>query len=189
MPRFAASLSVCLLLVAGSMPLKAQEARASIEGRVTDQQGAVIPGARVAVTAENTNVSQTTVTNQQGSWTVRFLIPGSYRIVVSATGFKASERKGIVLQTADIKQLDIALEIGNVSETLTVTAEVPLVDTNVATSGTVIETEVVTEIPLMSRIPFQLATMSPGVLAVDQNNNVAMMWSKNAASGDRKSVV
>lgn len=173
------------LFLFSSGSLQAQEARASIEGRVTDQQGALIPGARVTVTANQTNVSQTTTTNGQGSWTVRFLIPGSYRIVVSAEGFKASERKGIVLQTADIKQVDVALEIGNVSETLTVTAEVPLVDTTVATSGTVIETEIVTEIPLMSRIPFQLATMSPGVLAVDQNNNVAMMWSKNAASAIR----
>lgn len=177
----------CLLLFlfGGTVSLQAQEARASIEGKVTDQQGALIPGARVTVTAEQTNVSQTTTANERGAWTVRFLIPGSYRIVVSAEGFKASERKGLVLQTADIKQMDIALEIGNVTETLTVTAEVPLVDTTVATSGTVIETEVVTEIPLMSRIPFQLATMSPGVMAVDQNNNVAMMWSKNAASAIR----
>jgi hypothetical protein len=65
---------------------------------------------------------------------------------------------------------------------VTVSAEAALIDTTAATSGTVVAPEAVTEIPVMSRIPFQLATISPGVQAVDQNNNVAMMWSKNAAS-------
>lgn len=156
-----------------------------MEGRVTDPQGSAVAGAAVTVTAESTNVRQSTVTNEQGSWTIRFLIPGTYRIQVSASGFKTVERKGISLQTADIKQVDIALEVGAVSETVTVTASASLLDTTSATSGTVIETDVLTEIPVMSRIPFQLATMSPGVQAVDQNNNVAMMWSKNAASAIR----
>ncbi|MEN6602415.1 MAG: carboxypeptidase regulatory-like domain-containing protein [Bryobacteraceae bacterium] len=159
-----------------------QEARANIEGKVTDAQGASVPGARVSVVSESTNVKQDTVTNELGAWTVRFLNPGSYRITVSSPGFMTLERSGIVLQTADMKQVDLVLEIGQVSDKIIVVAEAALVDTTVATSGTVIEPEVVTEMPVMSRIPFQLATMSPGVQAVDQNNNVAMMWSKNAAS-------
>src|SRR5574340_473799 len=162
-----------------------QESRANIEGRVTDPQGAAVPGAEVTVIAQDTNVKQSTTTNEQGSWTVRFLNPGSYRILVSATGFKTTERKGIVLQVADMKQVDAVLEIGQVSETVTVTAEAALIDTTAATSGTVIEADVVTEMPVMSRIPFQLATISPGVQAVDQNNNVAMMWSKDATSAIR----
>ncbi len=163
----------------------AQESRANIEGRVTDPQGAAVLGAKVSVVSEDTNVSQETVTNDQGSWTVRFLNPGTYRIVITAAGFKKSERKGVVLQVADMKQVDMVLELGQLTETVTVTAEAALIDTTAATSGTVIETDAVTEMPVMSRIPFQLATMSPGVLAVDQNNNVAMMWSKDATSGIR----
>jgi hypothetical protein len=162
-----------------------QEARANIQGKLTDPQGAAIPGAQVSVISEDTNVKQDTTTNEQGSWTVRFLNPGKYRVLASATGFKTSEQKGIVLQVADLKQVDIVLEIGQLSETVTVTAEVPLIDTTAATSGTVIEPDVVAEMPSMSRIPFQLATMSPGVQAVDQNNNVAMMWSRDAASAVR----
>ena len=100
-----------------------QEARANIEGRVTDPQGAAVPGAQVSVFSEDTNVKQDTVTNEQGSWTVRFLNPGSYRILVNAAGFKASERKGIVLQTADMKQVDLVLQVGDYSEKVTVTAE------------------------------------------------------------------
>lgn len=175
--------SVVLCLLCGSV--YGQEARANLEGRVTDPQGGVVPGATVSVISEATNVKQDTTTNEQGSWTVRFLNPGSYRIVVSAPGFKTSERRGIVLQTADMKQVDLVLEVGEVSDKITVVAEAPLIDTTTATSGTVIEREVLEEMPVMSRIPFQLATMSPGVQQVDQNNNVAMMWSKNAASAIR----
>lgn len=162
--------------------LRAQESRATLTGRVVDAQGAVVPGASVTVTAEDTNVKQETQTNEQGLWTVRFLNPGAYTIVVSAAGFKTAERKGITLQVADMKQIDIRLELGALAETVVVTAEAPLIDTTAASSGTVIESEAVTEIPIMSRIPFQLATMSPGVQAIDQNQNVAMMWSNNAAS-------
>ncbi len=172
-----------LFLVCGAA--WAQESRANVQGRVTDPQGAAVPGATVSVISEDTNVEQKTTTNEQGSWTVRFLNPGKYRVVVAAQGFKSYEQKDIVLQVADMKQIDATLTLGAVSETVTVTAEAALIDTTASTSGTVVSPEAVTEIPVMSRIPFQLATMSPGVQAVDQNNNVAMMWSKNAASGVR----
>jgi hypothetical protein len=180
-------LRLAAVLVLSFLPgnLFGQEARANIQGKVTDPQGAAVPGAQISVISESTNVTQEATTNEQGSWTVRFLNPGSYRIVVSVTGFKTVERKGVVLQTADMRQLDIVLEMGQVAETITVSADPPLIDTTAATSGTVITGEAVTEMPIMSRIPFQLATMSPGVMAVDQNNNVAMMWSRDATSAVR----
>lgn len=173
--------SVCL--VAGL--IFGQESRASLEGRITDPQGAAIPGASVSVIAQSTNVAQQTSTNEQGAWTVRFLIPGAYRVEVSANGFKKASRAGIVLQTADIKRADFALELGDIAEVVTVTGEADLIDTSAATAGTVVSNEMITEIPVMSRIPFQLATLSPGVQQVDQNNNVAMMWSKDATSAVR----
>ena len=181
--RWLAALALCLSILAGDV--WGQEARANIQGRLTDPQGAAVPGAQVSVISETTNVKQDTSTNEQGVWTVRFLNPGSYKVVVAVTGFKTIERRGIVLQTADMKQLDLILEMGQVAETVTVSAEAPLIDTTAATSGTVISGDAVTEMPIMSRIPFQLATMSPGVMAVDQNNNVAMMWSRDAASAVR----
>ena len=175
-------LSATLLALTVPALVLCQDARANLEGRVTDQQGALVAGASVTVVAENTKVKQTTTTNEQGSWVVRFLNPGAYRIMVSSPGFKTAERRGVVLQTADMKQIDMTLEIGQLNETVTVTSEAPLIDTSAATAGTVVENEAITEIPVMSRIPFQLASLSPGVQALDQNNNVAMMWSKNAAS-------
>ena len=173
-----------LFLFAGlsGLMLWAQENRASLGGRVTDPQDAVVPGASVTVTSEETRVKQQTSTNGAGEWKVPFLNPGPYSIEVSAPGFKTAERKGITLQTADIKQIDIVLEVGAIAERVVVTAEAPLIDTTSAASGTVISPQELAEMPSMSRIPTLLSLLSPGVMQIDQNQNVANMWSYNAAS-------
>ncbi len=163
----------------------AQESRATLEGRVTDPQGAVIVAATVIVTSDDTNVKQETKTNDQGEWKVPFLNPGHYSLKVAFPGFKTAERKGLTLDTADDKQIDLTLEVGAQSEQVTVTGEAPLIDTTSATSGTVIGPEVMTEIPLLSRVPTLLADLSPGVLLRDQNQNVPRMWSVIAASDIR----
>jgi hypothetical protein len=154
-----------------------QEARATIGGRVTDAQGAVVPDAAVVVVADDTGLKQESRTNSQGNWTVQFLLPGPYRFTIAAPGFKTENRQGITLQTADNKQIDVQLEVGSSSQTVEVTAEAPLIDTTSATSGTVISKEQITEIPSSSHVATLLATLSPGVLAQDQNGNVVHMWS------------
>lgn len=159
-----------------------QESRATLGGRVTDPQGGVVANADVIVISDDTQVKQETKTNDQGNWSVGFLNPGNYTILITASGFKMAERSGINLQVADNKQIDTTLEVGAITERVQVTAAAPLIDTTSATSGTVIEPETITEMPLLSRIPFLLATLSPGVQAVDQNQNVPMMWSNIAAS-------
>src|SRR5712692_2269525 len=83
----------------------AQESRGTLHGQVTDPQRAVIPGAGVSVISEDTGVKQETTTNGQGNWIVPFLNPGIYTVTVSLSGFKTAEQKGIVLQTADNKQV------------------------------------------------------------------------------------
>src|SRR5512142_206520 len=79
--------------------VQGQGARATLGGRVTDSQGAVVPGAEVIVRSDDTGVKQQTVTNGQGNWTVQFLVPGHYSFTASAPGFKEMERHGITLQT------------------------------------------------------------------------------------------
>jgi hypothetical protein len=160
----------------------AQENRATLRGRITDSSGAAVPGAAVTVISLDTQVKQQTKSNEQGLWSARYLNPGNYMVVVSADGFRTIEQKGITLQTADDKQLDLKLDVGVLAESVVVSAEAPLIDTSASTAGTVIESAAISEIPMLSRIPFLLATMSPGVMAQDQNQNVAMMWSNNAAS-------
>jgi hypothetical protein len=155
----------------------AQEARATVGGRVTDPQGAIIPEAIIVVTSDDSGVTQKTRTNEAGNWTVQFLLPGHYRFTITAPGFKTESRQGITLQTADNKQIDVQLEIGSSSESVQVTAEAPLIDTTSATSGTVITKEEITEMPSQSHVATLLATLSPGVIQQDQNGNVVRMWS------------
>jgi hypothetical protein len=159
-----------------------QGARATLNGRVTDAQGAVVPGADVTVTSEDTNVKQTTKTNETGNWMVQFLVPAHYTLSISASGFRPVDRKNIELQTGDVKQIDTQLELGTSTTQVTVTAETPLIDTSAAVSGTVIAQDQINEIPSMSRVATLLATLSPGVMQQDQNQNVAHAWSHDAAS-------
>ncbi|MEO8372055.1 MAG: carboxypeptidase regulatory-like domain-containing protein, partial [Candidatus Solibacter sp.] len=173
------AMAVCLTAVTG---LHAQSSRAALGGRVTDAQGAVVPNAEISVVSEDTAVKQTTKTNESGNWTVQFLVPARYSFIVSAAGFKTVERKGIVLQTSDNKQIDTQLEVGSTTTDITVSAEVPLIDTTAATSGTVISQDQILEMPSSSRVLTLLATLSPGVMQQDQNNNTAHLWSHDAAS-------
>jgi hypothetical protein len=159
-----------------------QGARATLGGRVTDAQGAVIPSADVVVSSEQTGIRQQTKTNDQGNWIVQALIPGAYDFTVTAKGFRTTERKGVTLQTGDNKQIDTQLELGQTSTQVTVVAEVPLIDTTAAVSGTVVTQEQINEMPSMSRVTTTLATLSPGVFQRDQNQNVAHLWSHDAAS-------
>jgi len=177
-----AILSATLLTAISCTAIRAQEVRATIGGRVTDAQGAVVPGAVVTVTSDDTAVKLDTQTNSQGNWTVQFLLPGHYRFTVTAPGFKTEQRSGITLQTADNKQLDVQLEVGSASQSVDVTAEAPLIDTTTATSGTVITSEEISEMPSQSHVATLLATLSPGVIAQDQNGNVVHMWSYIGAS-------
>ena len=141
------SLVLALAVFAVASSLWAQSSRATLGGRVTDAQGSAVPNAEVSVVSEDTAVKQITRTNEQGNWVVQFLIPARYNFTISAAGFKSLERKGIVLQTSDNKQIDSQLEIGSTTTELTVTAEVPLIDTTAATSGTVISQDQILEMP------------------------------------------
>jgi hypothetical protein len=169
-------------LCLSGLSLWGQDNRAALGGRVIDQQNGAVANAGVVVIAEATQTQQKTTTNNIGEWKILFLNPGRYTINVKADGFKVAERSNIELQTGDIKQVDITLTLGTNAETVTVNADAPLIDTTSATSGTVISTQEILEMPSFSRIPTLLATLSPGVIAQDQNQNTARMWSYNAAS-------
>jgi hypothetical protein len=181
MKAFRSIFLVCALVSSAHLAWS-QGARATLGGRVVDGQGAAVPGAEVVVISDETNVKQQTKTNEQGNWIVQFLVPARYDFTVTAAGFRPFERKGITLQTGDNKQIDTQLELGATSTQLTVTAEVPLIDTTAATSGTVITQDQINEMPSMSRVSTLLATLSPGVMQQDQNQNVAHAWSHDAAS-------
>ena len=181
--RLLAFLMGATLLFCISVPrAAAQDVRATIGGRVTDTQGAVIPGAAVAVTSVETGVALQTRTNAEGVWIVQFLLPGHYNFTIISQGFKTEDRRGIELQAADNKEIDVQLSLGAISQTVTVTSEAPLIDTSTASSGTVINSAEINELPTSSHVVTLFATLSPGVVAQYQNKNVAYLWSFNAAS-------
>jgi hypothetical protein len=93
-------------------PSFGQETRATLGGKVVDPNGEVIPGATVTVTADETGVKQTTMTNGEGNWRVQFLLPGPYSFTVEVLGFKKATQS-IKLQVADQKFIDVKIELGS----------------------------------------------------------------------------
>jgi len=144
-------------------PLAAQEARGTLLGRVTDPSDAVVVGAKIDALNTDTGVHFTSTTNNSGDFLLPFLIPGPYSVTVESTGFKTYSRKGIVVRVNDQIALDIALEIGQASQTVQVSAETPMLDTSTASMGQVVEGRTILELPLKDGMVLILATLAPGV--------------------------
>jgi hypothetical protein len=134
-----------------------------ITGEVRDASGASIPGATVTATNTATNAVRTTATNETGLYAFPSLIPGTYRVRVEASGFKAATRTDIGLQVQQLARIDFAMEVGQVSEAIEVKANAALLATEDATVGTVIENKRIVELPLNGRNFLQLVALSPNV--------------------------
>src|SRR3989442_554681 len=106
----------------------AQEGRGLVIGQVTDPQGAVVPNATVTAVREGTQQNYTAQTNSGGNFSIPYLLPGVYSITVEASGFKRALRPGITVDVAGKVNLNIALDVGSVSETVTVQSEAPLLN-------------------------------------------------------------
>jgi Carboxypeptidase regulatory-like domain len=167
---------LCLLLLA-TATLRAQQTSGSAVGTVTDNTGAVVGGATVTLTDVDTGDHRTATTNSSGDYQFVNLIPGNYRLDIENTGFKHFIRTNVVVQVQGSTRVDAALELGNVSETVQVTSQAPLLETQQATVGQVVAGRAVTELPLNGRNIFNLLELSPGV--VPQGGTQA----SNAVSG------
>lgn len=151
------------LLVGASVSTLAQDFRGSIAGRVTEASGSAVVGAQVTVTNKATNTSNTVTTNDTGEYQVFYLIPGTYAVVVEAKGFKKSVRQNIEVRVGDRLELDLALEVGAVTETVNITSNAPLLEVNSASAGQVIDQRRISELPLSDGNPFVLSRLAPGV--------------------------
>src|SRR5215475_6116782 len=140
-----------------------QEFRGSITGRVVDNNGAAVANAAVTITNTATNVSSSTATNVDGDYTALYLIPGSYTVTVEATGFKKSTRQNVEIRVGDKLQIDMHLEVGNMSDTVNVMSDAPLLETNTASAGQVIDRRRISELPLSDGNPFVLARLASGI--------------------------
>src|SRR5947209_5616481 len=151
-----------LLLLSLFVTASAQEFRGSVTGKVTDPNGAAIPGATVTIKNIETNSDATTTTNDEGTYNFPLLQPGKYTLTVAQQGFNTDVREGIEIKVADKLTLDVPMAIG-VAATVTTVTTTPVLETGSVSTGTVITTRQVTELPLSEGTPYQLATLAPGV--------------------------
>jgi hypothetical protein len=147
------------------MPLAAygQAVDGSIRGQITDPSGGAIVGARVTVTEQGMGLSRSTVTNAQGAYVAAALPPGVYNIEAEQTGFKKLRHSGLILSVGEQAQADLNLQVGDISEEITVTAEMPLVQAESAAVGLVIPNHYIVNLPLDGRNFLELALLAPGV--------------------------
>src|SRR6516225_7536574 len=143
--------------------LVAQEFRATATGRVTDPSGASVPNAVVQARNLSTNEVATATTDALGNFTIPFLKPATYNISVEAAGFKKTTQENLLLNVGQTATVNLMLELGGVDESVSVEAEVPLLETAKADRGLVIDSQRVHELPLNARNPFMLSILSAGV--------------------------
>ena len=174
----------CILLggLLHSGSASAQEFRGTISGTVTDSTGAIIKDAQVTVTEINTGTINRTKTDSAGQYVVPFLQPGTYQIVVEMTSFKKDVRNGVNLQANEHPIIDLALQVGNAQEAVTVTEDVPLVDTANASVGQVITTKQVEDFPVNGRTPITLVELAVGVVPTSQPSQIHPFDNSGASS-------
>jgi hypothetical protein len=139
-----------------------QETRGMIYGRVTDPQGAVVPGVRVTVTNVDTNTSIGTQTNASGYYEANLLLHGNYQVSFEAAGFRRLVRRGIVLPMSSRVEVSVTLELGPVAESVTVEAAAPLIDAVSASSGRVLDNRTQQALPTSFNNVTILARFTPG---------------------------
>ncbi len=161
--RIIASLLSGLLLLLPGTVAYAQETRATISGRVLDEQGGAMPGVTVTITNVDTNVSTALTTNSTGYYQAPLLLPGNYRVAAELQGFKTTVRSGIILSVAQQASIDLTLGVGAVSETVTVSGEAPLLETGVLTTGQNLDRRSVESLPMFSNMPVLLTRFVTGV--------------------------
>lgn len=156
--RFGVFMLLSCALVSG------QEFRANISGTITDPTGAPIAGARIEAISLERQVRYEAVSNDVGIYLIRFLPPGTYTMTVQKDGFKKAQRDRLALQGADRLSVDVRMEVGGVTESVTVTGEVPLLATETASRSVTLEQKYVNDLPTSGRNVYQLLFSQPGVI-------------------------
>ncbi|HMF59646.1 MAG TPA: carboxypeptidase regulatory-like domain-containing protein [Vicinamibacterales bacterium] len=152
------------LLVVAALPASAQTTTGGMTGVVRDAGGGVLPGVTVAATHEATNAVTTAVTNDVGIYVLRGLPVGRYHVVAALTGFQGAKNTDVVVRVNEDVRLDIALSVGAVTDTVTVSGKASTVDTTTGTLKTIVDQERIENLPLNGRNAAQLMTLVAGVL-------------------------
>jgi len=165
-------LAMVALLLTIPLAVRAQDTTATLVGKVTDPGGAIVPGAQVTARNVDTGLSRTVTSNDEGDYRIEFLPIGKYTLEVSYTGFKKALLSNIVLQVNDTARADVALSVGQVSETVTISEmATPAVNTTTTEIARTIQSAEITSLPLVERNVYTLLDLTPGVQS--NNNGVA----------------
>lgn len=165
--RVGTFLAVLVLLTAPRV--YAQQGTSQIAGKVTDEQGAVLPGVAIVVTNEATGVFREATTSSEGTYLVSQLVPGRYKVVASLAGFRTVERTGLELPVGITLTINLSLPLGGIEESVTVTGQSPLVDTTSPRVGGNVGTTELAELPAMNRNYFSTVALLPGVQFTPSN--------------------
>lgn len=188
---FAILLALCLLGALTARRVEAQMSYGSLVGTVTDTTGAIISGANVEVKNTATGISHSAMTGAQGSYSFVNLIPGDYSVTVTKQGFQSTTKRGIDVQIGGTVRANLALSVGNVSQTVTVTASQAALQTESASLGGVVEGRQIQEAPLNGRNVNNLLDFIPGVVpgGGTQGSTMANGGSGNFQAGGQTQVI
>ncbi len=177
-------LLAALLLLSLASALRAQSTNASLTGRVSDPQKALIVDAKVAVISAGTNVRAEITTNGSGEYYFANLAPAVYRIEVEKAGFKKLLKPDLILHVQDALKIDFEMTLGDVSETVTIEGGAPLVNTESAAVSTVVDRTFVENLPLNGRSFQTLIALTPGVVFTATAFNDQGQFSVNGQRAD-----
>lgn len=185
--RYLIAVTLCSLALA-------QNPYGRITGRVVDSAGAVVPNVTVRAVQAGTNLTLTTVSNAEGNYELANLPPGVYHLSAELPGFKRYERGPIEVRVGDVLSVEIVMEVGTLSESVTVTAEAPLLESATAAMGQVIDNRRILDLPLPGASAMYLTQLTPGVIstnppthgwlpqAVDAVSNIAVAGTRTRSS-------
>lgn len=190
-PRYVRALAFALILTVPAAAL-AQSEKGAIVGTVKDSTGGVLPGATVTVTNDRTGVAQAFVTNAQGAYEAPFLDPSTYTVGVALAGFQTQTIAGVAVNVGSRVRADAVLSVPGVAAEVTVAATSPLVQTQSATVGQVIDSKALTELPSLDRNVYEFMTLNSNVTAPAGGNAPAFRLESGgsfAISGTRPSSI
>ncbi len=154
---------LAVVIVSASVPALAQQGTSEISGRAVDPQGAALPGVAIVATNEDTGQYREATTSAEGVYHLAQMVPGRYAIVARLTGFRTFERRGLIVAVGTTLTVDLAMQIGALEESVTVTGNSPIIDLTATDVGGNIGTGELAELPAMNRNYFATVALLPGV--------------------------
>lgn len=170
-----------VVLLCAAIGLLGQSITSSLIGTVHDDSGAVVPNATIIAINVANNARSEATSDATGSYTLLQLTPGSYTVEISAPGFKKYVRTGLTLELQQQARLDATLSVGQLNETVSVTADAAMIDATTSTIGDVVNNHAILNLPLNTRNIYSLIYLTPGVAGSIGNDYNSLSYSVNGA--------